>query len=207
MMTRIGLRVVLLVAIGSTIACDRATKHIAATMLSGTANRSFLADTVRLEYVENAGAFLSLGADWPSWVRTTLFGIGNAVLLLTLAVMAMRRRWSRPALLGLALCVAGGVSNLLDRLAFGKVVDFLNVGLGSVRTGIFNVADMAIMRGGGNVLECPSRVPSADQPGPVHSAVGPIGPTHGHDASRCRRRSGARGARAPSDRITSRRRR
>jgi len=147
MMTRIGLRVVLLVAIGSTIACDRATKHIAATMLSGTANRSFLADTVRLEYVENAGAFLSLGADWPSWVRTTLFGIGNAVLLLTLAVMAMRRRWSRPALLGLALCVAGGVSNLLDRLAFGKVVDFLNVGLGSVRTGIFNVADMAIMLG------------------------------------------------------------
>jgi len=147
MMIRIGLRVLLLVAIGSTIACDRATKHNAATMLSGTGNRSFLADTIRLEYAENAGAFLSLGADWPSWVRTTLFGIGNAVLLLTLAVVAMRRQWSRRALLGLALCVAGGASNLLDRLAFGKVVDFINVGLGPVRTGIFNVADMAIMFG------------------------------------------------------------
>src|SRR5215510_6372867 len=144
MLRRIGLRLVLLAVIGSTIAYDRATKHIGATMLSGTANRSFLADTVRLEYVENAGAFLSLGADWPSWVRTTLFGIGNAVLLLTLAVVAMRRQWSNPALLGLALCVAGGVSNLLDRVAFGKVVDFINVGLGSVRTGVFNVADMAI---------------------------------------------------------------
>jgi len=147
MLRRVGLRIVLLVVIGSTIACDRATKHIAASMLSGTANRSFLADTVRLEYVENAGAFLSLGADWPSWIRTTLLGVGNAVLLLVLAVLAMRRRWSRPALLGLALCVAGGASNLLDRLSYGKVVDFINVGLGSVRTGIFNVADMAIMFG------------------------------------------------------------
>jgi len=68
MMTRISVRVVLLVAIASTIACDRATKHIAATMLAGTPNRSFLADTVRLEYAENAGAFLSLGADWTFWL-------------------------------------------------------------------------------------------------------------------------------------------
>ena len=157
MMTRIGLRVMLLVAIASTIACDRATKHIATTMLAGTANRSFLADTVRLEYAENAGAFLSLGADWPFWVRTTLFGIGNAVLLLALTVMAMRRRWSRPALLGLALCVAGGASNLLDRLAFGKVVDFVNVGVGPLRTGIFNVADLAITLGGGIVVFAASR--------------------------------------------------
>jgi len=149
---RIGLRVVLLIAVASTIACDRATKHIAATMLAGTANRSFLADTIRLEYAENAGAFLSLGADWPFWVRTTLFGIGNALLLLALTVVAMRRRWSRPALLGLALCVAGGASNLLDRFAFGRVVDFINVGLGSVRTGIFNVADMAIMLGAAMVV-------------------------------------------------------
>jgi hypothetical protein len=44
MMKRIGLRVILVVAIVSTIARDRATKHIATTMLAGTANRSFLAD-------------------------------------------------------------------------------------------------------------------------------------------------------------------
>src|SRR5262245_32004306 len=151
MMTRVRLRLVLLIAIGATIGCDRATKHIAATTLSGTVGRSFLADTVRLEYVENPGAFLGLGADWPVWVRAALFGIGNSVLLIALAAMAMRRQWSRPALLGLALFAAGGASNLLDRLAFGKVVDFMNVGLGPIRTGIFNVADMAIMLGAGIV--------------------------------------------------------
>lgn len=163
-MTRIALRVILVVAIASTIACDRATKHIAVTMLAGTANRSFLADTVRLEYAENAGAFLSLGADWPVWVRTTLFGIGNAVLLLALTVMAMRRGWSRSGLLGLALCVAGGASNLVDRLAFGRVVDFINVGFGSVRTGIFNVADVAIMLGAAIVVLAGLQEPTSTPP-------------------------------------------
>jgi signal peptidase II len=39
------------------------------------------------------------------------------------------------------------VSNLADRVARGSVIDFMNVGVGSVRTGIFNVADAAIMLG------------------------------------------------------------
>jgi 2-iminobutanoate/2-iminopropanoate deaminase len=49
--------------------------------------------------------------------------------------------------LGLALFVAGGVSNWIDRVTQGRVVDFLNVGVGPVRTGVFNVADLAIMVG------------------------------------------------------------
>jgi signal peptidase II len=147
MMTKIGLRVVLLVAMAATIGCDRVTKHIAATTLSGTPSRSFLADTIRLEYVENTGAFLSLGADWPLPARTALLGIGNAVLLFALAVTAIRLHWPRSTLLGLALFVAGGASNLLDRLAYGKVVDFMNVGVGPLRTGIFNIADFAIVLG------------------------------------------------------------
>jgi signal peptidase II len=44
------------------------------------------------------------------------------------------------------------MSNLADRMAIGSVIDFLNVGIGPVRTGIFNVADMAIMAGIAMVL-------------------------------------------------------
>ena len=47
----------------------------------------------------------------------------------------------------MAFFVAGGGSNLVDRALHGAVVDFLNVGIGPLRTGIFNVADMAIMLG------------------------------------------------------------
>ena len=148
-MTRIGLRLVLLIAIGATIGCDRVTKHVAATTLSEASSRSFLADTFRLEYVENTGAFLGLGADWPPLVRTAVFGVGNGLLLLALAVAALRGRWSRRALLAAALFIAGGASNLLDRITYGMVIDFMNVGIGPLRTGIFNVADMAIMLGAG----------------------------------------------------------
>ena len=76
-----------------------------------------------------------------------MFGLGNGLLLVALAVVARQRRWPRRALLGVALIAAGGVSNLLDRITYGMVIDFMNVGIGSLRTGIFNVADMAIMLG------------------------------------------------------------
>src|SRR5262245_66309265 len=148
-MTRIGVRLVLLIAIGATIGCDRVTKHIAATTRSEAPSRSFLADTFRLEYVENEGAFLGLGADWPLAFRTAGFGVGSGMLLIGLTVLAMRARWPRQALLGVALFVAGGASNLVDRIAYGTVIDFMNVGIGSLRTGIFNVADIAIMLGAG----------------------------------------------------------
>jgi signal peptidase II len=151
-MARIGVRLLLLIAIGATIGCDRVTKHIAANPLADAPTRSFLAGTVRLEYAENTGAFLSLGADWPRPVRTAVFGVSNAVLLVVLAVVAVRRRWPRTALVGVALFVAGGASNLVDRIAYGQVIDFMNVGVGSVRTGIFNVADVAIMLGAGLLM-------------------------------------------------------
>ena len=148
-MTKVGIRIVLLIAIGATIGCDRVTKYVAATTLAEAPARSFLADTFRLEYSENTGAFLSLGAEWSPSTRTAVFGVGNAVLLLALSVLAIRRRWPARALLGVALFVAGGASNLVDRLVHGAVIDFMNVGVGPLRTGIFNVADMAIMLGAG----------------------------------------------------------
>ena len=81
MRTKIGIRLILLLAVGATIGCDRVTKHVAATRLSEGPSRSFLADTFRLEYAENSGGFLSLGADWPRPVRAAVFGAGNALLL------------------------------------------------------------------------------------------------------------------------------
>jgi signal peptidase II len=151
-MTRLGLRVVLLVAIGATIGCDRATRHIAATMLSGTTSRSFLADTVRLEYVENVGAFLRLGADWPFWVRTALFGIGNAVLLFALAVNV-----DATSLVATSPPRIGSVCGQRDlqprrspRLWKGRRLHERRTR--PLRTGIFNVADMAIMLGASIVV-------------------------------------------------------
>src|SRR4026207_2069579 len=93
MIHRISARLVLLVAVVSTIGCDRVTKHVATTLLAGVSARSYLADPVRLEYVENTGGFLGLGAEWPDAVRMTLFTTGTGLVLLVMVGVAARPRW------------------------------------------------------------------------------------------------------------------
>ena len=132
-----------------TVGCDRVTKYVAAKELAGLPTRSYFADTLRLGYAENTGGFLSLGADLPAPMRTTIFTVATGILLVLLVATAWRHGWDRWRTVALSLFVAGGFSNWIDRVASGSVVDFLNVGLGGLRTGVFNVADMAIMTGVG----------------------------------------------------------
>ena len=139
--------VLLCILLAGTAGCDRVTKHLAVTTLAGMPERSYFGDTVRLDYHENAGGFMSAGANWPPAVRVAVFQGANATFLLGAIFMAARFKWSRLAAVGLVLFVAGGLSNLVDRIALGSVIDFLNIGIGPVRTGIFNVADVAIMLG------------------------------------------------------------
>jgi signal peptidase II len=147
MIAKIGGRLALLVLMVTTIGCDRVTKHVAEATLAGEPHRSFFADTIRLQYAENTGGFLSVGAELPAIARTGLFTIGTGLMLVGLAVAAYRLRWTGLPLLGLSLFFAGGASNWADRVARGSVVDFINVGVGPLRTGIFNVADVAILAG------------------------------------------------------------
>lgn len=169
-----GLRLALLAIIVTTIGCDQVTKHVASRSLMGGPPRSYLGNAVRLEYAENTGAFLSLGSELPLWARTVLFSAGPALALIAGFVAMLRHRWRRPALLGLCLAFAGGFSNLVDRVNHGRVVDFLNVGVGPVRTGIFNVADMAIIGGlallvGSHYTGRNAAAPTSDAPRPDHS--------------------------------------
>jgi signal peptidase II len=141
-------RVILLcLLLAGTAACDRATKHFAMTTLAGAPDQAYLAGTVRLTYHENPGAMLGLGAGWSPSARTAIFQIGNGLFLLATAVLTLRGGFSRLGQLALLLLFAGGASNLVDRVTLGRVIDFLNVGIGPLRSGIFNVADVAILTG------------------------------------------------------------
>lgn len=140
-------RVVLLLAIVGTIGCDRVTKHIAEMTLAGQPSQTFLAGTVWLGYVENPGGFLSLGATLPAAVRTAIFTVGSGLMLLCVAFVGWRTRARGWMALGFALFLSGATSNWIDRVTSGSVIDFLNIGIGPVRTGIFNIADVAIKTG------------------------------------------------------------
>ena len=159
--SRLAVRLALVATVVTTVGCDRVTKHVATSTLAGRPARSLLADTVRLAYVQNTGGFLGLGADLPDAARTSVFVVATGILLLVLVAYGIRLRWRGWAAFGLALFVAGGVSNWVDRVLHGSVIDFINVGVGPLRTGVFNVADVAIMVGVGIVLVYEFRRPGA----------------------------------------------
>jgi signal peptidase II len=131
------------------IAFDQWTKLLAIADLRGQPGYSWLGDTVRLTYATNEGAFLSLGATLPPQVRYWLLTLGVGVLLLALSIYAVgSKKLDLFQTAAYALIASGGFSNWVDRARFdGRVVDFMNLGLGPVRTGVFNVADVAILVG------------------------------------------------------------
>ena len=138
----------------SCVGCDQITKVTAQKYLASSQPISYLGDTFRLQYTENRGAFLSLGAVLPAnlrfWLLIVLTGIGVAGMLAFILV----KRSLRPSLvIAISLIIGGGVGNLIDRtFNNGAVIDFMNIGVGSLRTGIFNVADVAIMIGMGMLI-------------------------------------------------------
>jgi len=140
--------VLVLVILAACVGCDQKSKYLAGEHLRGRDGISLAADTFRLDYTENQGAFLGLGAFLPARWRTALFTVGcSAAIAAILSYTLVVAREGYFQVVGLSLICAGGIGNVIDRWAYGYTRDFLNVGLGPIRTGIFNVADVALMTG------------------------------------------------------------
>lgn len=138
-----------IVILSSCVGCDQATKALASRNLQGTPPVSYFADTLRFEYALNPGGFLSLGHNLPEQIRPWLFVGSNVVLMLSLfAFLMFRRQLDWKLFVAMTYIMAGGIGNLIDRVCNeGLVTDFINVGIGPLRTGVFNIADMAVMFG------------------------------------------------------------
>jgi signal peptidase II len=141
---RLALMMSLLVFI---VGCDQVTKHMAQASLKSVAPLTYLGNTFRLEYSENKGAFLSLGAQFSESFRFWIFIVLVVVFLTIVVSKLLSSKIDLFSTIALSLIFAGGIGNLIDRVFNGYVVDFLNVGIGPIRTGIFNIADVAIMAG------------------------------------------------------------
>ena len=142
------LSLVILILI-SCINCDQITKSWAKESLASSPPISLLNDSIRIEYSENHGAILSLGANLPSQVRFLFFVVMASILVVLTLVFAINSHsLDQKQLAGLSLVAAGGMGNLLDRIFNdGAAIDFIRLGIGPVRTGVFNVADVAIVAG------------------------------------------------------------
>lgn len=131
------------------VSCDHATKRVATSLLGHTDAVSLAGDAVRFELAYNAGAFLSIGAGLsPLLRRLLLVGLVPLGLAAVCASVLRQRALDRATLVGVALIAGGGVGNWLDRLLHGGLVtDFVSIGAGPLRTGVFNAADVFLVAG------------------------------------------------------------
>lgn len=130
------------------IGFDQGTKFLARHYLQDRNTVHVIGSYVILTYAENKGAFLGLGSVIPKPLRVTLLGIVPLLVLIVLFVYVLRSKDMRLlTLAGFGCILGGGVGNIAERLIRGYVVDFLNFGIGRLRTGILNIADLSVFVG------------------------------------------------------------
>ncbi len=141
------------------VSCDQASKRVATSLLAGSPPVSLVGDAVRFELASNQGAFLSLGDSLPEGARTLVFLVLVPALLALLCAYFLRApHTTRAAFIAVGLIAGGGLGNWIDRLLQdGAVTDFVSLGLGRLRTGVFNVADLAVVGGALLLLFWPRR--------------------------------------------------
>jgi signal peptidase II len=133
--------------ITTVVISDVLTKWLAFTTLTHAAYpRQVIGDTVRFWLVYNKGAAFGIHVgDYSRWVFL-------ALTIAALVILGRLYRQTRPGdvmrTLSLALVCGGAVGNLIDRVRWDRgVVDFIDVGVGSMRWPTFNIADMAVSIG------------------------------------------------------------
>ena len=132
----------------SNLILDRITKLIAVHYLKGEEIISLFYNTVLLKYTENTGAFLSIGSHWPDSLKYLALIIVPVIICLYGLYYCAFRLTDKKMVIMLVTIIGGGLGNLIDRLNNDfRVVDFINFGIGTVRTGILNVADMSVTFG------------------------------------------------------------
>jgi signal peptidase II len=143
---------IVVVILALTLILDQWSKVWAIANLKSNPTINYLNGYFQLLYAENPGAFLGMGGNWSSTTRFFIFGI---VVVLGLAGMLwsiLKNKLSTSEVYAYSFILGGGIGNVIDRLTHdsGHVVDFLFIDLkfaSFARTGVFNVADMAIVLG------------------------------------------------------------
>lgn len=143
-------RIVLILSIVLTcVGCDQVSKSYAVHALSDGRSVDILGEIFRLQYSENSGAMMGVGAELSEGIRFWVFVVFVGCALLAILLYSIVGRNLRTVdLFSFSLILGGGAGNLIDRLFKGGVViDFMILSLGFLKTAIFNIADAAVISG------------------------------------------------------------
>lgn len=123
------------------IAFDQITKYFASLKLADGSVAKFIPGVVQFKYAENTGMAFSMlsGARWVFIALTVVVCVGVFYYLFSNRCKSLWLYWS------LGVILSGGIGNLIDRIRFGYVVDFIEPTF--VNFAIFNIADCAVICG------------------------------------------------------------
>ncbi|MEC9108817.1 MAG: signal peptidase II [Bacteroidota bacterium] len=102
-----------------------------------------------LTNVENSGAFLGMGSGFSPIMKSVFLIILPIIVLISIIIYVYRdKEIDKISLIGFSIIIGGGIGNIFDRIIYGSVTDFLFIDLGGIfKTGIFNIADLAVTTG------------------------------------------------------------
>lgn len=123
------------------IAFDQTTKYFASLNLKGAGALGFIPGLVQLRYAENTGMAFSMlsGARWIFIAVTVVACVLVGFYLFSNRCKSLWLYWS------LGVILSGGIGNLIDRVRFGYVVDFIEPTF--MNFAVFNIADCAVTCG------------------------------------------------------------
>lgn len=124
---------------------DQITKWWIVTVVMSPPRRIPVLPFFDLVFVQNRGASFGIFADAPGWASWAL--VVFAILISAALLIWMWRVNDRMLAIALGLVAGGAIGNVIDRLRFGAVVDFLDFYAGGWHWPAFNLADTAIAAG------------------------------------------------------------
>jgi signal peptidase II len=136
----------------STLVADQLTKALVVARFSDDSMVPIIPGFFRLVRVENRGIAFGLFSDSSSPVIGMIFAFISAAAIIFVGALLWQTHAAKLTGVGLALILGGAAGNLIDRLARGVVVDFLDFYVASYHWPAFNVADSAICIGAAALL-------------------------------------------------------
>ena len=122
---------------------DQISKQIVARLMMPGESVSVLGDFFQFIYVRNPRAAFGISLGGGSF-HVVISSV--VILFLTVLLWKMRSQEGRVPI-ALSCILAGAWGNLIDRIRWGEVIDFLSLGIGRYRWPVFNLADLAVTAG------------------------------------------------------------
>jgi len=130
------------------VLADRWTKHLVAARIAMYSQIQIIPGFFRITHTENTGAAFSLFADSPShWKTSALIAFSIVAMVIVIGLLWKQKQALTTTGIALSLILGGAFGNLWDRVASGRVVDFLLFYVRQYQWPVFNLADSSIVIG------------------------------------------------------------